>query len=589
MSTAEIEALGLKPLQPLLALVDKVTDGPSLRDCLADLHRRGIGAFFELSADQDPDDSSRVIADVAQGGLGLPDRDYYLKDDARSKELRAAYQGHVMRMLVLLGEPVARATADAAVVVDIERRLATASLTRVQCRDPKNLVHKKSPLQLAALTPSFDWPAYFARVGAPTPEVVNVEQPAFAAAFEALIATEPVENLRTYLRWHVLTSVARYLPQRFVDEDFAFRDKTLTGARSLAPRWKRVVRASDQLLGDALAQGFVKRAFSPRSKRRVLGMVANLEAVLRDDLAALPWMGDTTRKEALAKLAAFRKKIGYPDRWRSYKGLRINAHDYLGNVLRARAHEVARRLHTIGKPTDRAEWHMTAPTVNAYYNPSVNEIVFPAGILQPPFYDEQADDAINYGAIGAVIGHEMTHGFDDQGAQFDAVGNLRSWWAPQDLAAFKARAEAVVRQFDAYEVEPGLHINGKLVVGESIADLGGLVLAYRALQRSLEAQAVAARRGHGASKQGNATKPDPRTRLIDGFTPQQRFFLGWAQIWAINMRPEYVRLQVATDPHPMARFRVNGPLSNLREFAEAFGARDGSPMVRPADKRCGLW
>jgi putative endopeptidase len=568
MDTAAIEKAGLRPLRTWLAKIDAVRDTRSLLDCITAMQRNGISALFSFAADQDPDDSSHTIGDLSQGGLGLPDRDYYLKDDERSKAVRDAYQVHIERMLGLLGEPPEQARAEAAVVLDLETRLAKASMSRVACRDPKNIVHKKSCEELIRLTPHFNWARYLAQLKVPE-AVVNVEQPDFFAALDTLLEAEPIDHLRTYLRWHLVDSLARYLPERFVRADFDFHGTVLTGAQAIPPRWKRVVRTTDELLGDALGKAFVKRTFSPAAKRRVLDMVADLQAVLRDDLQTLPWMSAATRSEALQKLDAFTRKIGYPDRWRSYRGLRIERRGYLGNVLRARAFKVAANLRKIGHLTDRSEWHMTPPTVNAYYNPSVNEIVFPAGILQPPFFDGRADDAINYGGIGAVIGHEMTHGFDDQGAKFDARGNLRNWWAPADLAEFEARSAAVVRQFDAYEAEPGLHLNGKLVVGESIADLGGLTLAYRALQRALARHPVAAR--------------------LDGFTPEQRFFLGWAQIWAVNMRPEYVRLQVQTDPHPLARYRVNGPLSNMPEFAKAFEVPADAPMVRPPEQRCTVW
>ncbi|MGH9899669.1 MAG: M13 family metallopeptidase, partial [Pyrinomonadaceae bacterium] len=423
--------------------------------------------------------------------------------------------------------------------------------------------------QLKELTPVFSWSAYAKNIGLPSLGDVNVAQPEFFRALNGLLASVPLEDWKTYLRWHLLNAMADALSQKFVDEDFYFNDTVLTGTKENLPRWKRCVRVIDRDLGEALGQVFVEKTFSPEAKERAREMVKNLEEALREDISTLNWMGESTRQQAQKKLAAFDDKIGYPDKWRDYSALQIDRQNYVDNIFKSRRFESSRDLNKIGKPVDRTEWGMSPPTVNAYYNPSMNEIVFPAGILQPPFFDPNADDAINYGGMGAVIGHEMSHGFDDQGRRFDAAGNLSEWWTPEDLKNFTGRADCVIKQFDSYIVEGDIHQNGKLVVGESIADLGGLAIAYNAFQKSLK------------------NKPAPPE--IDGFTPAQRFFLGWAQIWAASDRPEFARLLANVDPHPLSKYRVNGPLSNLPAFAAAFSCKQGDPMVRSGDDRCQIW
>ena len=397
---------------------------------------------------------------------------------------------------------------------------------------------------------------------------MNVGQPDFFKAVDGLLSSVPLDNWKVYLRWHLLNSSAALLSSPFEQEDFNFNGKVLSGTKEMQPRWKRCVQSTDGNLGEALGQFYVEKTFTPEAKTRAQKMVANLIEALREDLTTLSWMSDVTRQRATAKLEAFQRKIGYPDKWKNYEPLTITKESFLDNARRGAEFEIRRNLAKIGQPVDRTEWGMTPPTVNAYYNPSMNEIVFPAGIMQPPFYDPLADDAVNYGGMGAVIGHEMTHGFDDQGARFDASGNLSDWWTPDDFKNFKSRTDCVVNQFDAYEAEPGLHLQGKLVVGESVADLGGLTLAYRALQKVLTG------------------KP---TKLIDGFTPEQRFFFGWAQVWAQSIRPEEARRRVITDTHPLGRYRVNGPLSNMPAFAQAFQCKAGDAMVRPPEKRCEIW
>jgi len=470
-------------------------------------------------------------------------------------------------MFALIGDPADVSGTEASTVMKIETALATASMKNTDLRDPDKTYHKMTLADLKALTPSFSWDTYFKAVGHPELKTINVGQPDFFKTLDAHLTATSIEDWKTYLRWHLVNSAASGLSEKFVNEDFDFRGKTLTGAKEIQPRWKRCVQAADRNLGEALGQVYVQKYFPPAAKARALEMVHNLLAALKDDLQTLPWMGPETRAQATAKLEAFMLKIGYTDKWRDYSALKIDRNSYAGNVVRAAEFDFARRLNKIGKPVDRTEWGMTPPTVNAYNNSSMNEIVFPAGIMQPPFYDPNADDAVNYGGMGAVIGHEITHGFDDHGSKFDGKGNLKDWWTPEDLNNFNARAKCVSDQFDGYVVEGDLHENGKLVLGESIADLGGLAIAYAAYEKSL---------------QGKPRPPDK-----DGFTPEQRFFLGWAQVWGANERIEYARLMANTNPHPLGRFRGNGPLSNMAEFAKAFGCKHGDAMVR--EQACKIW
>ena len=567
MDTTAIEAAGTKPLEPGLARIASfktISDLPAVAEYL---HSTGVGGFFRFNSTQDAKDSTQVIGAAFQGGLGLPEREYYLKEDDKSKQLREAYTKHVAKMLELLGHSADQSAAEAATVLKIETALATASMKNTDLRDPDKTYHKLLLADLRALTPNFSWEAYFKAVGHPELKEINVGQPDFFKALDAQLTTTPLDDWKTYLRWHLVHSAAPGLPERFVAEDFAFSGKTLTGAKENQPRWKRCVQATDRALGEALGQIYVQKYFPPEAKARALEMVHNLIAALRDDLQTLSWMGPETRAQATAKLAAFALKIGYTDKWRDYAALQVDRRSYAENQLRGAEFDFARRLNKIGKPVDRTEWGMTPPTVNAYNNSSMNEIVFPAGIMQPPFYDPKADDAVNYGGMGAVIGHEITHGFDDHGSKFDSKGNLKDWWSANDLKNFKERAACVSDQFDGYVVDGDLHQNGKLVLGESIADLGGLTIAYAAYEKSL------------------AGKPRPPEK--DGFTPEQRFFLGWAQVWGANQRLEYSRLMANTNPHPLPRFRGNGPLSNMAEFAKAFGCKKGELMVR--EQPCKIW
>ena len=565
MDEAGIEALGITPLQPLLARIDTVKSPESLAAVLADLHRIWAFAGFSFSVEQDDKESSRYSMVLGQGGLGLPDRDYYLNEDAKAKEVLAAYRTHVAKMLGLAGlDPK-----DTDRILALETRLAKASMSRVEQRDPNAIYHAMTPAQLQAAAPGFPMDRYLKALGQPLPDRFVVRQPAFLAELGRMIHEIPADQWRVYLRWTLLRSTASALPKAFEQEAFTFYGTKLQGTTAQHPRWKRVMFAADRGLGEALGKLYVQRAFPASSKAKMREMVENLRAALKERIEGLEWMSAPTKAKAQQKLAAMRVKIGYPDVWRDYTRLNIQRQPYVLNVLETRRFESQRRLDYLGKPIDRNEWDMTPQTNNAYYSPTMNEIVFPAGILQPPYFDAAADDAVNYGNIGATIGHEMTHGFDDEGRQYDADGNLKSWWTAEDEKAYTLRAELVAKQFDAYEPLPGLHLNGHLTLGENIADLGGLKIAW------------------GAWKLSQNGKP-PVGR-IGGFTPEQRFFLGYAETWRTITREEALRLRTVTDPHSPAKFRVNGPLSNLPEFYEAFGCKDGDPMKRPEKDRPAIW
>src|SRR5438876_645916 len=568
MDEKTIEAMRTKPLQEELAKIDNMKDRQDVLKEIGHLHLIGVNAFFNFGSGQDDKDSTREIAQAVQGGLGMPDRDYYTKDDDASKKVRDQYVAHVTKMLTLLGESAEKAGADAKKIMALETSLAQASRTRVELRDPQKNYNKMTPAELQTLTPDWNWGDYFKEIGLTGPGDIDVHQPDFFKAANTAFASTSIDDWKTYLRWHLINGAASELSKDFVNEDFNFKEATLRGTKQIKPRWKRVVISTDNELGEALGKLYVADYFPPEAKARALELINNLKEALADRIKTLEWMDEPTKQAALKKLAAFTVKIGYPDKWRDYSTLRIDRGPYVLNAVRASMFDIRRELNKIGKPVDRTEWGMTPPTVNAYYNPKLNEIVFPAGILQPPFFNPKADDALNYGGIGAVIGHEMTHGFDDQGRQFDEVGNLRDWWTPESAAKFKERSGAIVKQYSEYEPLPGVHVNGELTQGENIADIGGVKIAYAALQKAL------------------AGKPQEK---IDGFTPEQRFFLGFAQIWRSVQRDEDLRLMVNTNPHSPARYRVNGPLSDLVEFQKAFDIPDGSPMVRPADKRVNIW
>jgi putative endopeptidase len=569
MDEPGIEAAGLSPLGDEFRRIEGIRNTVQLREAILHLQGNGADVLFSLSSTQDFKNSTEVIGMIDQGGLGLPDRDYYTREDEKSQEIRDEYVKHIARMFELLGDDPAKAAAQAKVVMAIETRLAKASLTNVERRDPQKLYHRMRVSEVKKLAPAFGWDGYVRGAGLSPQGDLNVATPEFFKEVSRMMKAVPMRDWKTYLRWHLISAAAPRLSSQFVEEDFNFNSRILTGTKEILPRWKRCVSRTNGALGEALGQVYVREHFKPQAKARALEMVHNLEAALREDIRNLPWMGDETRKQALAKLDAIVNKIGYPDKWRDYSALEVDRGPHVLNAFRAERFEFNRQLAKVGKPLDRAEWQMSPPTVNAYYDPQLNEIVFPAGILQPPFFGADADDAFNYGGIGAVIGHELIHGFDDQGSQFDAQGNLRNWWTEDDRKNFEARADCVRKQFDGFEVEKGLNQNGKLVLGEAIADLGGLKIAFAAYQKALE------RSGQPAD--------------IEGYSPEQRFFLGYAQVWADNMRPEYARLLTNVDPHPLPRFRVIGTISNMPEFGRAFSCKPNDRMVRPEAERCTVW
>ena len=567
MDTARIEQDGAAPLAPEFARIAAVSDTPALEAEIGHLHQIGVGAVFNFGVGADEKDSLHNIAQMDQGGLGLPDRDYYTKDDPKSVATRAAYTTHVAHMLALLGDTPEVAAAEAQTVLALETQLAQVSMTRVERRNPNATYNKMSLAQMNALSPGFSYTPYFAAVGAPDPGPVVVGQPKFFTETGRLLTAAPLADWKTYLRWHLISSTAPYLNNTFVAENFAFRGTTLSGVTQNQPRWKRVLRETDGEIGEGLGQLYIAEAFPPAAKARALVLVQNVKAALRTRLQSLDWIGEGTRRQALVKLDKMRIKIGYPDHFRDYAKLQVNSPSYVVNVLAANQFDFNRDFAKLGHPVDRSEWHMTPPTVNAYYSPSGNEIVFPAGILQPPFFDAKADDASNYGGIGAVIGHEMTHGFDDQGRQFDGDGNLKDWWTAADKKNFQTRADGVAAQFDQFVAVDNAHVNGHLTLGEDIADLGGVKIAYLAFEKSQIGKL--------------------KGKRIGGFTPEQRFFLSYAQIWRTNVRPEALRLSLATDPHAPNRFRVLGPLANLPEFAAAFPCPAGE--TRTASARVNIW
>ena len=565
MDEKAIDARGLAPLQPELDRIRNLKDKSQIAEEIAHLHAIGVGALFQFNSGQDFKDSSSVIAQFDQGGLLLPDRDYYLKDDAKSVELRQKYVAHIQRMLELAGENPGQAKADAAAVMQIETALAKGSLDLVSRRDPEKVYHKISRQELAALSPAFRWNEYFTAAAAPSFQSINVSYPDFVKAINAEIESASLADWKTYLTWQLVHSAAPFLPTPFTQENFNFYGKTLAGTEAMRPRWKRCVDFTDQELGEALGRKYVDLTFGAEGKERTLKMVDAIEKALGQDIQQLPWMTPATKAQAMIKLKAITNKIGYPDRWRDYSSVVIKRDDPIGNSFRANDFEFHRVLNKIGKPVDRQEWEMTPPTVNAYYDPQMNNINFPAGILQPPFFYKNVDDAVNFGAIGMVIGHELTHGFDDQGRQFDAQGNLKDWWTPKDAEEFQQRAACVEKEYSGFSVAPGASVNGKLTLGENTADNGGVRIALMALLNTI----------------GNDTAK------IDGYTPEQRFFLSFGQIWCENDREEVLRMLVQTDPHTPPQFRVNGVVVNMPEFQKAFACQPGQPMA--PEHACRVW
>lgn len=566
MDEPSIDRKGASPLDAELTRIDGMQSAADLPAVLAALHESGVNAFFHFGARPDYEDAAVQIAFLAPGGLGLPDRDFYFRPDSKSGSIRDAYTGHVAKMAELLGLEAARAQADAATVMRIETALAKAQLDVVARREPKNTNHKMKVAELQALAPHFGWAKYFAAVHAPAFDVINVSQPEAVKAVDEALATLPIADLRAYLRWRVESAAAPMLPKPFVDENFRFYGTTLNGTAELSPRWKRCVEYTDRDLGEALGKAFVKEAFGPQAKADTLKMVHEIESALERDIDTIDWMTAPTKKQAVAKLHAVADKIGYPDKWRDYSALTIVRGDAFGNLQRAVAFAIHRNVDKIGKPTDRSEWSMTPPTVNAYYSPQQNNINFPAGILQPPLYTPGGDPAANYGAAGSVIGHELTHGFDDQGRKYDGQGNLHEWWTAEDGTAFEQRASCIVDEYSSFVAVDDVHLNGKLTLGENTADNGGVRLALAAYLGSIVGQ---------------------EAKAIDGFTPEQRFFLGWGQGWCENTRPERARVLAQTNPHSPGRYRVNGVLSNMPEFRKAFSCKADAPMVR--ENMCRVW
>jgi putative endopeptidase len=568
MNEAEVEKLGAAPLKPALDAIAALKNKKDLAALLGREHLANAteGLLFGFGSDQDFSDSSQIIAFAVAGGLGLPDRDYYTKPEAKSEEIRQKYLVHVQRMLELLGDSPEAAKREAATIMKIETALAKASLTRVEQRDPHNLFHKMDRKQLQALTPNFDWNTYLKTTGVDKVSTFNVTEPKFYQELDRQIQSNSLDDLKTYLRWHVAGANAPYLSSKFVQQNFDFYSHTLLGVEQIAPRWKRCVRLTDRQLGEALGQEFVNRAFSQETKESTLKMTRLIEQAMEEDIKQLAWMGPETKKQALEKLHSVVNKIGYPDKWRDYSSVEIQRDDFVGNVHRATMFESRRQLAKIGKPLDRGEWGMTPPTVNAYYNPQMNDINFPAGVLQPPLYDPKMDDAPNYGNTGGTIGHELTHGFDDQGRQFDAKGNLRDWWTKEDGAQFEKRAQCIVDQYAGYTIVDDIKINSKLTEGEDVADLGGLILAYIAWKADTKGKQLESR---------------------DGFTPDQRFYIGYAQWACENQRPENLRANAITNEHSPGKYRVNGLVVNIPEFQQAFSCKAGQPMVR--ENRCRVW
>jgi putative endopeptidase len=568
MDEAAVEKLGAAPLKPALDAIAALESKKDLATLLGREHLANAteALFFGFGSDQDFSESSQVIAFAVAGGLGLPDRDYYTKPEPKSEEIRQKYLVHVQKMLELLGDQPATAKREAATIMRIETALAKASLTRVEQRDPHNLFHKMDRKQLQALTPDFDWNTYLKTAGIDQVSTFNVTEPKFYQELDRQIQTNSLDDLKTYLRWHIASANAPYLSSKFVNQNFDFYSHTLRGVEQIAPRWKRCVRLVDGQLGEALGQEFVNRAFSQQTKQSTLKMTKLIEQAMEDDINQLTWMGPETKKQALEKLHAVVNKIGYPDKWRDYSSVEIKRADFVGNVQRATMFESRRELAKIGKPLDRGEWGMTPPTVNAYYNPQMNDINFPAGVLQPPLYDPKLDDAPNYGNTGGTIGHELTHGFDDQGRQFDAKGNLRDWWTKEDGEQFEKRAQCIVDQYAGYTIVDDIKINSKLTEGEDVADLGGLILAYIAWKADTQGRQLENR---------------------DGFTPDQRFFIGYAQWACENQRPENLRANAITNEHSPGKYRVNGLMVNIPEFQQAFSCKAGQPMVR--ENRCRVW
>ena len=567
LNEKKIEADDMNPIKEYVKAIDEIKNLEDLQNVVSKLHERGVNVLFHTTSGQDFKDSESVIGQIFQAGLGLPDRDYYTKDDKQSIELRKKYVKHIERMLGLMG--IQNTESKAAKVMELETKLAKASMKNTDTRNPDKIYHKMTISQLDKTTPNFSYRNYLKVLNHSDIKDLNVGMPEFLKALDGYLSSTNLDTWKDYLKWHLIDDSSAYLSSRFEDANFDFFGKVLTGKKENLPRWKRVLNVIDAYLGEAAGQLYVKENFNPDAKVKALRLVNTLKDVLREDLKTLEWMDDKTRVNAIAKMDKFGLKIGYPDKWRDYSKLNVTKGSYLENIFAGRRFEFHRQLDKVGKPVDRNEWFMSPQTVNAYYSPELNEIVFPAGILQPPIFDPKADDATNLGAMGMVIGHEMTHGFDDQGSKFDGKGNLNNWWSEDDLKRFKARISLIENQYEGYKVPAGTHFKGKLVAGEAAADLGGLTLAYKALKKL----------------SGDKLKQQDK----NGFTAEQRFFLAFAQAWATNIRPEKERMMTAVDPHPTPHFRVNGTLANMDVFEKAFPLKDENSMMLPPDKRCRLW
>jgi len=570
MDEAGADKRGAKPLASELKAISRVKTPEDLATVAArlNLETGDPQLLFSAGSAQDPDDSESVIPEVDQGGIGLPDRDYYTKEDPKSAQIRAEYVTHAANVFVLLGESADAAKKDADTVMRLETALAKASLTAVDRRDPYKRKNKMTAAELKTMAPNFDWGAFLKTLDAPDFKTLNVASPAFFAELNTLLKSEPLESWKTYLRFHLANVYADSLSAPFVNEDFDFYRKQLRGAKQLPPRWKRCVEATDGMLGEALGQAYVNKVFSPELKRRTLAMVELIEREMELRIQGLDWMSAPTKEKALEKLHAVRNKIGYPDKWRDYSKIKIVRDDWAADVRAATEFESKRQIAKIGRPVDHGEWQMTPPTVNAYYDPQMNDINFPAGVLQPPLYDPRMDDAPNYGNTGGTIGHELTHAFDDEGSKYDTHGNLKDMWTPQDRTNFGVRTKCVSDQFSSYIAIDDIHVNGDLTLGENVADLGGEVLAYRAWKDAVSGQDL---------------KP------IDGLTPEQRFFVGFAQWACENVSPEQQRDYALTNPHAPGKYRINGVVVNMPEFARAFSCKPGAPMTKPAGKECVVW
>ncbi len=567
MDTVKIEADGLVHVQPWFDAVNSIQNTNEMMELVARLHTKGIYPMFSFFSSADEKNSEMVVAYIFQGGLGLPDRDYYMKDDDRSKEIQEAYQVHLQKMFGLTGVDDEISKADALTVYRLEKRLAAASMTKLELRDPHKIYNKMNVDGLQKISSSINWNSHFQQIGLPNPGDFIVGQPVFVGELSKMVKEIPLENWKVYLKWQILNSVEAYLPAPFVNQNFDFYGKTLSGQMAQRPRWKRVQGETNDALSEAIGQMYVQKYFPAESKKRMLDIVGNLKISLGDRIKQVDWMSDETKTKAIDKLEAITVKIGYPDKWRDYSALEVSTESYIANVLKARSFDFEYMISKVNKPVDRAEWHMPPQMVNAYYNPTMNEIVFPAAILQPPFFYTDGDDAVNYGAIGVVIGHEMTHGFDDQGCQYDKVGNLVNWWMPEDSERFKERTKVLVNQFNEYSVLDTIKADGELTLGENIADLGGLNVAYTALKSVL--------------------KGDEKD--IDNYNPDQRFFLAYAHLWAQNIRDKEIIRRTKDDVHSIGRLRVIGPLRNMPEFHQAFQIKDGDYMFLNESERAVIW